>query len=564
MADSTPSVLRGTGIIPGVFTGQVATLPEVIQEPPAGRRLAPGADVEVECQRLITASTTVSDALCTMAEAATGDVADVLNATASIATDPTLVSDTERRIRTDHLVAERALWEAAEVVADQFAKIGGYLAERIWDIFEVRDRIIAELSGQPAPGLPVRPEPYVLVAHDIPPAMASQLNPDLVGAIVTSAGSATSHTAIIARALGIIAVVGVESIAHFPADGETALVDGGTGKVIFNPSAADIEDSISRPVRTPSPQIGEVMLADGTPVELLANVGDARDAAAAAAAHAHGVGLFRTEFCFLNRAHAPTVDEQVRAYRSVLAHFPGKKVIVRTLDAGSDKPLPFLNAADEPNSALGARGYRAMARRPELLHDQLMAIAQAAAAESAEVWVMAPMISTRDEARDFAAIAHEHGLSPVGVMAEVPAAVLEMPSVLAEVDFASVGTNDLAQYVMAADRLHNALGSFLDPWQPAVLRMVSLAAQAGQETGRPVGLCGEAASYADLAAVFIGLGVTSLSMAPRAMSDVAAVLQSVSIDDCRRLADLALDAGSAALARDAVRAQLPLLLDLGL
>jgi phosphoenolpyruvate-protein kinase (PTS system EI component) len=274
----------------------------------------------------------------------------------------------------------------------------------------------------------------------------------------------------------------------------------------------------------------------------------------AVAAKAEGVGLFRTEFCFLNRETAPTVEEQVEAYRPVFAAFPGRKVVVRTLDAGADKPLAFVTDAAEENPALGIRGYRTSWRRPELLDDQLAAIAMAAGKESADAWVMAPMIATVDETADFVARCRAHGLQVGGVMIETPAAALMAAEISAECDFLSLGTNDLAQYTMAADRLVGDLAPLNDPWQPAVLRLISTTAVAGTATSTPVGVCGEAAADPLLAAVLVGLGVTSLSMSPKSIPAVAALLSTVTLEQCRAAGTAATGAATSAEARAAVGA----------
>jgi phosphotransferase system enzyme I (PtsI) len=303
--------------------------------------------------------------------------------------------------------------------------------------------------------------------------------------------------------------------------------------------------------------------ADGHPVQLLGNVGDAAGMAAAVAAGAEGAGLFRTEFLYLGRGSAPGAAEQERAYREVFTAAAGRKVVLRTLDAGADKPLPFMGFEDEPNPALGVRGFRTRVRRPEVLATQLDAVAAAATATGADVWLMAPMVATPDESAEFAAEVHGRGLPSAGIMVEVPGAALCARACLSEVDFASIGTNDLAQYAMAADRQSAALAGLTSPWQPGLLHLVRLTAEAGTELGKPVGVCGEAAGDPALAVVLVGLGVTSLSMTPRALADVAATVASVDLDGARRLAGIALEARSADAARAAVRAELPVLADLG-
>ncbi|WP_244632451.1 putative PEP-binding protein [Microbacterium sp. Se63.02b] len=266
-----------------------------------------------------------------------------------------------------------------------------------------------------------------------------------------------------------------------------------------------------------------------------------------------GVGLFRTEFCFLDRTDAPSVAEQTAAYRGVLAAFPGRRVVVRTLDAGSDKPLPFANAEQEENPALGVRGLRIARRNPALLDDQLHALAAAADAESAEIEVMAPMVATVDEAAAFAERCRAAGLERVGIMIETPAAALLAAELFQVVDFVSLGTNDLAQYTLAADRQLADLADLNDPWQPAVLRLIGAVGEAGRAAGKPVGVCGEAGGDPALAPVLVGLGVTSLSMTSRSLGRVAAALDAVTEEECRRAAKAALGAPTAAAARAAVQ-----------
>jgi multiphosphoryl transfer protein len=330
------------------------------------------------------------------------------------------------------------------------------------------------------------------------------------------------------------------------------LVDGSTGEVIKEPTI-DQQATATVPRLHRDVLAGPGRTADGHGVALLANVASASNAAAARKCGAEGVGLYRTELCFLDRSDAPSVAEQASAYRGVFSAFGGRRVVVRTLDAGSDKALQFLGHAEEPNPALGVRGFRLAASRPEILHDQLKAIKQAAEAESAEVWVMAPMIATVGEARSFAQASRAAGLPIIGVMIETPAAALQAEQILAELDFVSIGANDLAQYTFAADRQSADLASLNDPWQPALLRMIKMVGEAAAGS-KPVGVCGEAAADPLLAPVLVGLGVSSLSMAPGALAGVGQSLAAVTLEECRRAAQVACEADSPAAAREAVRA----------
>ncbi len=279
---------------------------------------------------------------------------------------------------------------------------------------------------------------------------------------------------------------------------------------------------------------------------------DGAGARAAAAAHAEGVGLLRTELAFLGHSEEPPVEEQAAGYAAVFEAFPGRKVVVRTLDAGSDKPLAFATPADEANPALGVRGLRTTRLNPGILTRQLDAVQQAAAATGAAPWVMAPMVSTVVEAAEFAALVRERGMVP-GVMVEVPSVALLADRFLEHLDFLSIGTNDLSQYTLAADRLSGDLADLTDPWQPALLRMVQLTAEAGQRTGKPVGVCGEAAADPLLACVLVGLGITSLSCAASSVAGVGAKLGTVTLATCQRAAEVALAADDPQAARAAVR-----------
>ena len=563
LSDATPTSLTGIGVSPGLVAGPVARMAPGIIEPEIAT-LEPSKDLEKECDRVAAAAQRVKKNLELSAAQAKGEGRTLLETTAQMAADPTLTSSAQAMIRERRLVPERAVWEAAGTLAAMLKSLGGYMAERTRDVADVRDRIVAVLTDAPMPGIPVLPEPFVLVAEDLAPADTALLDPEKVVAFITSEGGPTSHTAILARALGMPAIVGTGSeVTDQLHDGDIVLVDGTKGQITVSPS----EEALRRAKELASRVRvfrGDGATKDGREVQLLANVGDAAGARSAAAAGAMGVGLFRTEFCFLDQPEEPTIEAQVEAYKGVLEAFPGKKVVVRTLDAGADKPLPFLTDATEANPALGVRAYRTTRRDPEVLEHQLQALAKAEAVTDAKVWVMAPMISTKDEAKAFTDQARAHGLKIAGMMIEVPSAALMADKLFEHADFASIGTNDLTQYVMAADRLLSSLADLSTGWQPAVLRLIKTACDGAAVHGRPVGVCGEAAADPALAVVLVGLGVASLSMTARALPDVDAVLKSVTFEDCQRLAELATSAGTAEEARNTVRAELPILEELAL
>ncbi|KAA5836252.1 phosphoenolpyruvate--protein phosphotransferase [Saccharopolyspora hirsuta] len=542
------SRLTGVGVSSGRASGPVARVADPLPEPPATP--AP-TDPTAEAARIRPAADAVAEQLFQRAARVEGDAKAVLETTAAMAMDPALISQAEQQVTTRSLPAPRAVFEAANGFAEALRAAGGYMAERVRDVQDVRDRIIASLHGVTPPGVPELERPSVLLARDLAPADTADLDPGLVLALVTEEGGPTSHTAILARALGIPAVVAVRGVLDAPAVG--AVVDGDSGEVELSDQDVPVQ-AAERAEAAEWDGVGAT--ADGEPVKVVANVGSSADATAAAAAGAQGVGLFRTEFCYLAADDEPSVETQRSAYREVLAPFAGKPVIVRTLDAGADKPLAFLDMGVEPNPALGVRGLRVAFDRPDVLDRQLAAIAGAAADSGAEVSVMAPMVATAAEAAWFADRVRAAGLPRAGVMIEVPAAALSAPEILSAVDFVSIGTNDLAQYVFAADRMAGALAELNDPWQPALLRLIAKVGEAGRELGKPVGVCGEAASDPLLAGVLAGLGATSLSMAGAAVPAVGAALAKHPMPTFRKAAEAALAAATPAQAREAVRSVL--------
>ncbi|KSU70765.1 phosphoenolpyruvate--protein phosphotransferase [Pseudarthrobacter enclensis] len=556
----------GVGVSPGRVIGTVRQMPKPISEPPAGDQLAAGTTAEEATAALKAAAQAVHDELKARAAHASGDGKAVLEATALMAKDTMLIKGAAKLVARG-TSAERAIWESGSSVSEMLHNLGGYMAERATDVLDVRARIVAELRGVAAPGIPSSETPFVLVADDLAPADTATLDPNKVLALVTSGGGPQSHTAIIARSLGLPAVVAAVGVDHI-ADGTEVYVDGAAGSVTSEPdgSLRAAAEAWAATASLLAEFTGTGATADGHQVPLLANVGGGKDAVAAAKLGAQGVGLFRTEFCFLERDTEPSVEEQAAAYKSVFDAFPGKKVVLRTLDAGADKPLPFLTDSTEPNPALGVRGYRTDFTTPGVLDRQLEAIALAANQSEADVWVMAPMISTAEEAARFASMCADAGLKTPGVMVEVPSAALTAEAILREVGFASLGTNDLTQYAMAADRQLGPLANLNTPWQPAVLRLVGLTVEGSRAEGnnKPVGVCGEAAADPALAVVLAGLGVSTLSMTARSLAAVAAVLKTVTLQEAQELAKLALAAPSATEARARVREKLPVLEELGL
>jgi phosphotransferase system enzyme I (PtsI) len=542
------TLLSGVGVGRGAVFGPVAQVrpaPAVPEdEQPADDPVAAKAEVEQAFEA-------VAAGLREQAGRASGTVAEVLGATAQMAEDKALRKQIAAKIDR----GEPPMHAVVAVVANfakMFTAAGGYLAERVTDINSVRDRVIATLLGALPPGVPALTVPSVVVAEDLAPADTAALDLDLTLAIVTELGGPTSHTAIIAGQFGIPCVVRVGGALELE-DGDEVAVDAVAGTVLVGPDDALKESFAKRAAALAAlaEDTAPGATADGTVIQLLANIGTKDDAVRAAATPAEGVGLFRTEVLFLERATAPTQHEQATVYSAVLKAMEGRKVVVRTIDAGADKPLAFVTQPDEENPALGVRAYRLVRTNPELLETQLAALAESQQATGIKPWVMAPMISTPAEAADFAAEARRHGVETVGVMVEVPSAALRAHEILAEVDFVSIGTNDLAQYTMATDRLRGELADLLDPFQPAVMDLVAMTARAGKALGKPVGVCGESAGDPVMAVVLTGLGITSLSMSTGSLAAARFAIRQHTLAQCEAIAEAVLAAKSAPEARAA-------------
>lgn len=553
------TTIHGTPVVPGLAHGPAQVTVSDIS-PDALARYGDGGhlDAEAALAAYDASVETVAEGFRRKAASADGAAAGVLTASAGLATDRGLRSAVGKNLRAGEPLLT-AVDHAVEKFVTVFTGMGGLMAERVTDLRDIRARVVARLVGEPEPGVTLTDEPVVLVATDLAPADTAGLDPKLVLGLVTERGGPTSHTAIIARQLGIPCVVGAPGVVAAVA-GHTLLLDGAAGTVELDPDPAEATQRVARDTEERAALAqwqGPGRTADGHPVKLLANVADAASAVSAADGPVSGVGLFRTELSFLDRETEPTVEEQTDVYAGVLAPFVGddRYVVVRTLDAGSDKPIAFATHPGEENPALGVRGLRLSFTDHGLLDRQLDAVAAAAQRSGATTWVMAPMVATVDEARDFARSARARGLVP-GVMVEVPSAALLADRILAEVDFLSIGTNDLTQYAMAADRLCTDLAHLTDPWQPAVLQLIAMTAAAGERAGKPVGVCGEAAADPLLACVLVGLGVTSLSMAVAAVRPVGARLATATLEQCREMASAALAAADPSAARDAARAVL--------
>jgi len=553
------SELHGVGVGRGVAVGRVLSMPEPLSEPVEGTH---NGDAAAEKAAVAAAVVTAAAELQARADRADGAGKEVIEAAIQMAQDPMLADDVNARIDSG-ITGERAVFEGFRSFQEQLTALGGYMAERAADLGDVSQRIIAALRGVPVPGVPESETPFILLARDLAPADTALLDLNKVLGLVTRDGGPTSHTAILARAKAIPAIVGVGVGADAAiADGTRVILDAASGIVTVDPDdaqVADAEKRIAERAAQAAAPITDGALADGTKIPLLANLGSPADAAKAVELGAEGVGLFRTEFLFLDSATAPSVADQQKQYSELLSHFAGKKVVVRALDAGADKPLAFLNDAHEENPALGLRGLRALRDKQQILTDQLQALKNAqdetaASGHPADLWVMAPMVADAGETQFFVEFGKQLGLKTVGVMAEVPSLALVADQVLKIADFVSIGTNDLTQYTLAADRMLGTVASYQDPWHPAVLRLVKMLGDAGAAAGKSVGICGEAAADPQLAVVLVGLGATTLSMTPAALADVRAELAGATLAQAKAKAVAALAADSAAAARAAAAA----------
>ena len=554
MENASQSTIKGTGVVAGVAYAEAVWVRPRPALPTEGS-IDPEQASESEYNRFLAAVDTVANRLEKRAAAAEGQAAEVLTATAGMVKDRGWHKTVRKNIRTGRN-AEFATVGATDKFVTMFEAAGGVMAERTTDLKDVRDRVIAELRGEDEPGLPLVDGEAVLFADDLAPADTATLDTKHIKALVTELGGPTSHTAIIARQLDIPCIVAVGASLGDIESGTLVFVDGAVGTVTCGADAETSTKAVAE-YRERAARVaqwrGPAKTKDGHSVQLLANVADGNAARIASESQAEGIGLYRTELSFLSASEEPSVEEQAQIYGKVFKAFPESKVVVRTLDAGSDKPISYATLSSEENPALGVRGLRIARDNEALLTRQLDAIAQAAEArdDKASTWVMAPMVATSTEAQWFANLCRERGLT-AGAMIEVPAAALMADKIMPHLDFVSIGTNDLTQYTMAADRLSPQLAYLTDPWQPAVLRLIQHTCIVGQANNVAVGVCGEAAADPMLACVLTGLGVNSLSAASTAVAGVGAQLAEITLEQCQQLAEVALDAESPDAARTAV------------
>ena len=477
--------------------------------------------------------------------------AAIFRAHQAFLTDIDLFSEVHDLIEGGHSAA----WSWQKVIDGRVAEVeqvaNERLAGRAADLHDVGQRVLRLLTGTQQGEVYLPSEPVLLVAEDLTPSDTARLDPKRILGLCTALGGATSHTAIIARSLDIPAVVGAGAAILEQANGALCILDGSTGRLYIAPSEADLKSAEEFRVDWARRRDVEfqtryepAILTDGHRVEVVANIGKASEAARAVEAGAEGVGLLRTEFLFLERETAPSEDEQFAAYCTMTAALNGLPLIIRTLDIGGDKVVPYLSFPPEENPFLGVRGIRLCLRHPELFLPQLRAIYRASV--TGPIKIMFPMIASLEDLRAARKIAEEVraelGVPPVeiGVMIEVPSAALMAAELAREADFFSIGTNDLTQYVLAMDRMHPALARQVDGLHPVVLRLIDQVTKAATAAGKPVGVCGGVAGETRGALILAGLGVSELSMSLPSVASIKAQLRATSLPKIQAYAKRAL------------------------
>jgi len=560
-----PNVLLGVSASPGLGVGTVLQIrhEEIDVEENSNDRHRERRKLNDSIDRSLVQLTALEDRLASQADA---EKAAIFAAHREILRDPELLDLANSGIDKGKTAAYA--WRSAYTnYADKLAGLKNeLLAGRAIDVRDVGSRVLEEITGQRREKALIPPG-SILVAEDLTPSDTASLDPSKVAGFCTTAGGASSHVAILARALDIPAVAGIEPRALDIPEGTRVILDGAKGTLRQNVTEEEVQRIRARQERQAQRRAVELEHADepatttdGHHVEVVANIGGLEDAQAGVTKGAEGVGLLRSEFVFLDRRSAPTEDEQAQIYTDIAkALKPGQPLVIRTLDVGGDKPLPYLPIAPEENPFLGQRGIRVGLDRPEILRTQVRAILRAADA-GAKINVMFPMISTIEDFRLAKAIFEEERNAlgvmpvPVGIMCEVPSTAVMAHQFAAEVDFFSVGTNDLTQYTLAMDRGHPKLAPQVDALNPAVLGLIAECVRGAHAAGRWVGVCGGAASDVQAVPLLVGIGVDELSVSVPAIPSVKALIRSLSLERCQELAAQALGAESA----EAVRALVPL------
>ncbi|QOR85141.1 phosphoenolpyruvate--protein phosphotransferase [Geobacillus stearothermophilus] len=525
------------------------------------------ADVEAEIARLEAAVAKAKEELEAIKQHALEklgeDKAAIFAAHLLVLDDPELLNPIKEKIQTERVNAEYALDETALFFISMFEAMDNeYMKERAADIRDVTKRVLAHLLGVTISNPSLISEEVVIIAEDLTPSDTAQLNRQYVKGFATDIGGRTSHSAIMARSLEIPAVVGTKAITAEVKNGDIVIVDGLDGQVIINPSPELLAQYEQKRARYEAQKAEWAKLvheatvtADGIHVELAANIGTPDDVKGALANGAEGIGLYRTEFLYMGRSELPTEDEQFVAYKTVLEQMNGKPVVVRTLDIGGDKELPYLQLPKEMNPFLGFRAIRLCLEMQDMFRTQLRALLRASV--HGNLKIMFPMIATLDEFRQAKAILLEEkeallrqGVAvadgiEVGMMVEIPAAAVMADQFAKEVDFFSIGTNDLIQYTMAADRMNERVAYLYQPYNPAILRLISHVIDAAHREGKWVGMCGEMAGDPIAIPILLALGLDEFSMSATSILPARAQLKRLSKEDAVRVKETVLSLGTA-------------------
>lgn len=490
------------------------------------------------------------------------DSAQVFSAHIVMLQDPELIAAVEKLIRQEHLNAEAALATVAQRYEQSFKDLKGnaYMQERVTDLHDVIKRVTAHLLQVQLPDLALVNHPVIVVTHDLIPSDTVSVNPCYILGFVTDLGGRTSHSSILARSLNIPAVVGTQTATADMAEGSTVVVNGNQGQVLLDPSEAELTTAreqmqarIANQERLAKLQHTVTTSADGVGVTLAANIGTPQDMPNVLRNGAEAIGLMRTEFLYMDADHLPSEDQQFAAYKEVLAAMAPHPVVMRTLDIGGDKPLPYLQQKPEANPFMGARAIRRSLTHQEAFRSQLRALLRASA--FGNLRIMFPMIATLDEFRQAKAIYDDErskltvkqvpmGTVKVGMMVEVPAAALLADRFAQEVDFMSIGTNDLIGYTMAADRTNQDVGYLYQPYHPAILRLVNRVIAAGHNAGIPVAMCGEMAGDPIAVPLLLGMGLDEFSMGAGSILKTRELIAKLNAKDLQSLVETALNSAS--------------------
>lgn len=546
---------QGKGVSEGLAMAQIhlftPKLPEISRQPAADA----GAEVAKLEATLAAAEEELRGLYETAKEKMGEQEAEIFDAHLTILSDEYSVREPIiQRIREQKQNAAAAITDQFDELAQMFRSLGDELmAERAADAEDLKQQLLRICLGCGRQDLSVLPGDVIVLAEELTPSDTVRMDTAHVKGIATRLGGATAHSAIIARTLGIPAAAGIDGWQTEALNGHMAILDGADGTLTVDPTdeetacyqsrkaQADCEAQALEAFRTSPSQTK-----DGAALEICANIGTPQEAQQAMEYGADGVGLFRSEFLFMDRDALPTEEEQFEAYRMATQTMAGKPLIIRTLDVGGDKKLPTLELPHEDNPFLGFRAIRMTLSHPEIFRPQLRAILRAAA--YGDVRVMFPMIGSMDQLREAKALLREQeqtlqaegvptGPVKVGMMVEIPAAAVLAEEFAKEVDFFSIGTNDLTQYTLAVERGNAAVAHLYAPEHPAVLRLIAMTAQAAAERHIPCGMCGEAAGDPKLAPAFVGMGVNELSMSPRRVPAVRKLLSGLTMDECRQAAE---------------------------